>query len=429
MTERRHFDVLVIGAGPAGLAAACTAAEAGHRVAVVDDNPTMGGQIWRGAKVTSTRSVAARWFTRVRRAPIEFIQGTRIVARPEETVLLAADDESLSELQFEKLILATGARERFLPFPGWTLPGVTGAGGLQALAKSGQPIAGRRVIVAGSGPLLLAVAAYLRRAGTIVPLIAEQAPHRRVMRFAAGLLQHPQKLAEAVGMKWQLRGVRYLTDCWPVAATGENSIESVTLRRNNQTWEEPCDYLACGFGLVPNVELPMLLGCELEQGRVIVDKLQQTTAANVFAVGEVTGISGLEPALMEGEIAGLTAARKTGEARRLLGARRRAYRFADRLEQAFALREELRQLAADDTIVCRCEDVTRGQLTAHTSWRSAKLQTRCGMGPCQGRVCGAATEFLFGWGVDSVRPPLYPVPLQHLAHATVTPITPHTNND
>ena len=420
MTERREFDVLIVGAGPGGLAAAYCAAEAGRRVGVVDDNSAAGGQIWRGEQEKPTQPAAAEWFERLRKIDLEFLPGTRIVGHPANGVLLADDDQKLLELKYDKLILATGARERFLPFPGWTLPGVTGAGGLQALVKSGMSIAGRRVVVAGSGPLLLAVAAYLRRAGAIVPLIAEQAPRGRVAKFAAGLLAHPAKLIEAARLKWELRGVKYLTDCWPVSAEGDDAESSVTLHRRGRTWQEPCDFLACGFGLVPNVELPMLLGCEIEQGHVRVDESQQTSVAGVYAVGEVTGIGGLEPALVEGQIAGLTAAGRDEAARRLHSPRRSARCFAEKLEHAFQLRDELRQIPDADTIVCRCEDVRFDQLTEHRSWRSAKLHTRCGMGPCQGRVCGAATELLFGWSMDSVRPPLYPVRVEHLAQATVT---------
>jgi NADPH-dependent 2,4-dienoyl-CoA reductase/sulfur reductase-like enzyme len=421
MTDRREFDVLIIGAGPAGLAAACCAAEAGRRVGVVDDNPAAGGQIWRGEHDKPTQPAATTWFERLRNTKFEFLPGTRIVGHPAEGVLLADDDRTLIELKYDKLILATGARERFLPFPGWTLPGVTGAGGLQALVKSGISIAGRRVVVAGSGPLLMAVASYLRRAGAVVPLIAEQAPRGRVAKFAAGLLAHPGKLMEAARLKWELRGVKYLTDCWPVAAEGNDAVENVTLQRRGRSWQESCDFLACGFGLVPNIELPMLLGCEIEQGSVRVDDGQRTTVKDIYAVGEVTGIGGLAPALIEGQIAGLAAAgEKEAALRFLLFPRRNARRFAQKLEHTFRLRDELRQLPADETIVCRCEDVRFDQLTEHYSWRSAKLHTRCGMGPCQGRVCGAATEFLFGWGMDSVRPPLYPVRVEHLARATVT---------
>ena len=172
--------------------------------------------------------------------------------------------------------------------------------------------------------------------------------------------------------------------------------------------------MACGFGLVPNIELPRLLGCQIEQGAVVFDRWQATTVKNVYAAGEITGVGGLDKALIEGRIAG-TAAAGAAVSPRDLRVRDAAARFTSRLENAFALRDELRHLAAPDTIVCRCEDVPLERLVSRRSWRDAKLQTRCGMGPCQGRVCGAATRFLFGWHVDSSRPPVLPAELASLA--------------
>src|SRR5712692_5001709 len=187
----RAFDVLVVGAGPAGIAAACAAAECGRCVGVVDDNPAAGGQIWRGA--TSSR-LARRWLERFRHAPIEFLTETRAIDAPSPGVLAAESASGPLELRYDKLILATGARERFLPFPGWTLPNVMGAGGLQALVKSGLPIARKRVLVAGSGPLLLAVAAYLRQHGAEVVMICEQASWSSLTRFGLALLSQPKKV-------------------------------------------------------------------------------------------------------------------------------------------------------------------------------------------------------------------------------------------
>jgi hypothetical protein len=128
----------------------------------------------------------------------------------------------------------------------------------------------------------------------------------------------------------------------------------------------------------------------------------------VYCAGEPTGVGGVDRALIEGQIAGHAASGQTAQAERLFAARTRTHRFTHALNQAFALREELKQLADADTVVCRCEDVTRGQLERYEGWRPAKLHTRCGMGPCQGRICGSATRVLFGWHPESVRPPLFP---------------------
>ena len=401
-------DVLVVGAGPAGMAAAVRASESGLRVIVVDDNPSAGGQIWRGeAKSREAR----KWFGRIRSVEIQFIHGARVFDQPAKKTLLAETSRDVCALTYKSLIIATGARERFLPFPGWTLPNVMGAGGLQALVKTGLPIEGKRVVVAGSGPLLLAVAAYLRERGANVLLIAEQASAMRLARFGIGLFG---KASQALSLRRQLRGIRYLTGCWPLAADGAGKLESVTLFRRGSRLQVACDYLACGFHLLPNVELAELLGCDVDRGAVRADEFQQTTVPQVYCAGESTGIGGLELSLVEGEVAGLAAAGKPDAARALFSKREKQRKFARLLNRTFALRDELKVLPTSETIVCRCEDVTFERLRQHSSWRAAKLQTRCGMGPCQGRVCGGAVEFLFGWTAESVRPPVLPVRVESL---------------
>ena len=162
------FDVLVVGGGPAGIAAASYAARSGRHVAIVDDNPALGGQIWRGEQAKPGAREATAWFKKARKPGILSICGARVFDQPQAGLLLAETGDGARELRYRNLILATGARERFLPFPGWTLPNVCGAGGLQALAKTGLPLGGKRVVIAGSGPLLLAAGAFLRRCGANV---------------------------------------------------------------------------------------------------------------------------------------------------------------------------------------------------------------------------------------------------------------------
>jgi len=154
-----------------------------------------------------------------------------------------------------------------------------------------------------------------------------------------------------------------------------------------------------------------LLGCSFRDDFIVVDSEQKTTVANVFCVGEPTGIAGLDAALVQGKIAGLIAAGESHKASELYKRRDKELAFAHRLESAFRLREELRSLAAPDTIVCRCEDVRLSQLQGRASWTEAKLATRCGMGPCQGRICGPAVQTLFNWRPTSVRPPIFPIPI------------------
>jgi len=415
-SQSASFDVLVIGAGPAGLAAACCAAESGWSVGLLDDNPDLGGQIWRVDSAHGLVRPAAKWFARVRDSSVKVLAGWQVVGdEGPGKLLIEKADTGACQVAYDKLIVAPGARERFLPFPGWTLPHVMGAGGLQALVKAGLPIEGKRVAVAGTGPLLMAVAAYLCKRGAEVCLVAEQARLSKLLWFGLGLFRGPAKLWEALRLRRQFRGVPYRTSCWPVAAQGREQLERVIFHAGRKTWSQPCDYLACGFGLVPNIELPALLGCKMEKGAVFVNEWQETSVANVYCAGEATGIGGLDKALCEGQIAGYAATDERQRTVTLFGARQRAYRFARALENAFVLRDELKSLASADTLVCRCEDVPFAKLQRYRGWRDAKLQTRCGMGPCQGRICGTAAEYLFGWNAAAVRPPVFPARVGALA--------------
>lgn len=415
----RHAQVLVVGAGPAGMAAAMAAATSGKRVIVLDDNQAPGGQIWRsGVGAQKNHDVhKERLRTAFLRSGVELLGGRRVVDAPRPGVLrIIAEtypEPAMESFTWDRLVLATGARERFLPFPGWTLPGVFGAGGLQALVRGGYAVKGKRVMVAGTGPLLLAVAVHLQQAGARIVSVVEQAKWGHIASFAIGLWKHPGKAWQGLRYRAALATIPQSLSHWLKTVEENESGLSVQLTDGRRTTTEQCDLLACGFHLVGNTELAMLLGCRVSHGQVVVDQDQQTSVANIFCAGEPTGIAGLDAALVQGKIAGLSAA---GIARNkgLYSKRAKESAFAETLSRTFQLRPELRSLAAADTIVCRCEDVTFGRLQSHSSWTEAKLQTRCGMGPCQGRICGPAVETLFGWQITSVRPPLYPVLVQHL---------------
>jgi NADPH-dependent 2,4-dienoyl-CoA reductase/sulfur reductase-like enzyme len=412
--KRQHFKIVVIGGGPAGLAAATSAAKSTSDIAVIDDNPALGGQIWRRGIYGASDEQARRWIDAT--SAITILNRAKVIAVAQPDILIVETATEALEIQFERLIIATGARELFLPFPGWTLPGVMGAGGLQALVKAGLPVSGKRVVVAGSGPLLLAVAAYLKGKGARVLTIAEQASWSKLATFALRLARYPGHIGQAGSLGLNLAGVPLRAGCWVSQAHGPERLEAVTLHQGDKAWMIGCDYLACGFGLVPNVELPSALGCVVSNGVVQVDEWQQSSLPHIYCAGEATGIGGLDLSLIEGQIAGFAATGQPDEARACFVIRTHARRFADLLASSFALRDELKTLADADTIVCRCEDVPFHALQSHPNWRSAKLHTRCGMGPCQGRVCGAAASFLFGWTPASVRPPITPTRLTSLAH-------------
>lgn len=404
-------DVVIIGAGPAGLAAAQTAAAAGARVVLVDDNPYPGGQIWRDGPGVDLPSVAQKLRDAVVGSPeVRLLTGHRVVAAPGPRTVLLEHDAGALRVSGTRLILATGARELLLPFPGWTLPGVTGAGGLQALIKGGLDVRGQRIVVAGSGPLLLAVADTARRAGARVLHVLEQARAPGVAAFAAGLWRWPGKAWQAL----LLRPPGYRAGSHVVQAAGQGRVDRVRIHTGSREIEVPCDRLACGFGLVPNHELAQLLGCAVDPaGRVLADELQRTSQADVLAVGECCGVGGADAARVQGEIAGRVATDQA-IAPRLLRQRARWQRFSQALDRHFALRDEVRRLADAGTVVCRCEDVTHSELEGREGWIDAKLHTRCGMGPCQGRVCGAALRQLFGWDLPVQRHTVQPLRVDSL---------------
>jgi D-hydroxyproline dehydrogenase subunit alpha len=359
------------------MAAAVRARECDKRVTVLDDNPTAGGQIWRGGR-------GSPWFAKFRDSAAVLLTGRRVISGNAANRTLQIETATgATELEYETLILTTGARELFLPFPGWTLPNVMGVGGLQALVKSGLPVAGKRIVVAGSGPLLLAVAHYLRKHNAIVPVVAEQAPWGALLRFSTKLT--PGKLIQAATLQTPV----YKPGTWVTGAKGATKLEQVQLNNGRSI---ACDYLAVAYGFVPNNELAIHLG----------------PSDHVLQAGECTGIGGVELSVIEGEIAGYIAGGRADLAQKLQSAHKSAQHFADALNKTFAPRPELRTLCQPDTIVCRCEDVSLGRLQQAQGWREAKLHFRCGMGPCQGRICGPAAQFLFNWQAESVRPPVFP---------------------
>jgi NADPH-dependent 2,4-dienoyl-CoA reductase/sulfur reductase-like enzyme len=413
------FDVVVVGAGPGGIAASAVAAEAGMRVCLLDNNPASGGQIWRGLTTESASHSPhgrqfAVWTERLAASGCSVRLAVEVVDCPAPGMLLLESADGAHHVAFNRLILATGARERFLPFPGWTLPGVLGAGGLQALVKSGLDPAGRRIVVAGTGPLLLAAAAALAQRGASVQAIVEQAPRAALMRFGLSALAHPAKLLEGAAYRRQTFAAPYRFGWWVARAAGKDRVESIVLTNGREEQSVSCEWIACAYHLVPNLELPRLLGCRIDSGYVSVDSMQQSSVPGIACVGELTGIGGMEKALLEGEIAGLAAAGRYSAAHALTQLRNKWAKFAADLDHAFAPRPGLRALPTAETIVCRCEDVPHGVLASCRNWREAKLHTRCGMGPCQGRICGSAAEFLYGWEAAAVRPPIFPVKVSAL---------------
>lgn len=426
MTAPARCDLLIIGAGPAGMAAALAAAPSGMRIAVVDDNPVPGGQIWRDGPDVQLPPLARQHRQALaRHTNIEILSGTRVVGLGDRA---SAGDAASLILEnatrgwthhASRLILCTGARELLLPFPGWTLPGVTGAGGLQALIKAGLNVRGQRIVVAGTGPLLLAAASTARKAGAQVLRVAEMTPWAALCAFAAQLVRWPAKAWQAPALLHP--GLR--ANAHVLEALGSTQVKAVRLQRGNTVEQLACERIACGFGLVPNTHLGQMLGCAIgARNGLQVDALMQTTVPGIYAAGECTGFGGSERALVQGAIAGHAAAGESAAAQALQHPLARWNAFADALHRHFPLRAEaLAALPRPDTFVCRCEDVAHGALQARSSWIDAKLHTRCGMGACQGRICGAAAQVLYGWAPQPARHLLSPARIATLADAGSDP--------
>ncbi|GAA3149581.1 NAD(P)/FAD-dependent oxidoreductase [Streptomyces rameus] len=451
----------VVGAGPAGLAAALAAAARGVRVTLVAAAEQAGGQFYRqpAAALGAARPQALhhQWRTweRLRAGLGRHLATGRLTHLTDHHVWCVAADpvsgtfgvhalrgpaqEEGVTVRADAVLLATGGYERVLPFPGWTLPGVVTAGGAQAMLKGGLVLPGRTAVVAGSGPLLLPVATGLVTAGARVAALVESAGPAALLRRAPALAAQPGKLAEGAGYAARLlrHGVRTLPGHTVVAAHGTDRLEAVTVAalgreghlRPGSARRIRCDTLAVGHGMLPHTDLAETLGCTLSGTAVRVDDEQRTDVPGVWAAGEATGVGGAELALAEGHIAGCSAAarlhgsapapRRSAAAAR---ARRRLREFATALDAAFEPPAGWAGRLPDDTVVCRCEEVTAGEVRRAVDplgagdLRTVKLLSRAGMGWCQGRMCAPAVAGLAGCPLTAGRRPFArPVPLGVLA--------------
>ena len=426
-------EVIVVGAGPAGMAAAAACYSRGVRVVLVDGAPRLGGQYFRQPLVEPTSNgnqpappaglrLPARFRHLAANPAIELRLGCEVwsVSKGPSGFTLLLADGAPATLHSSALVLATGASELTLPFPGWELPGVVTAGAAQALLKSQHVPIGRQVVVAGTGPFLLPVAAALAEAGARV-LVAEAAPARSAPRAVPNLLRHPHKLREAVGYGLVLarHRVPVLAGWAVVGCEGKGRVERALLARLGPNWERlpgpgrtvPADAVCVSYGFVPRLELALQLGApalsrpaQLALG-VATDATMGTSVGGLFVAGELAGVAGAEVAELEGELAGHSAASYLGladdrgpaERQRLLRRLRSSRAFTARLSALYPLRAGWSSELEPSTVFCRCEQVpweaveaaiARGATTA----REVRSVTRCGMGYCQGRTCGPALQ-------------------------------------
>ncbi|MCV9938882.1 NAD(P)/FAD-dependent oxidoreductase [Boseaceae bacterium BT-24-1] len=459
------YDLVVVGAGPAGLSAAARAAELGVGVLLVDENPAPGGQIYRAVTTTpvSDRDVLGA----------DYWRGAEIVARFERsqasyagscTLWSIGPDAAVPEgggfeiglsldgrarlIGARQLILATGAQERPFPIPGWTLPGVMTAGAAQIALKSAAIVPAGRTVIAGCGPLLYLLAGQLAAAGAEIVAVLDTTPRSNWLKAAAALPDFLRSPYLAKGLKLMAkarRSLRFVGGVTGLAAEGADKLATVQVERGGSVETIACDTLLLHQGVIPSVNLSNAAGCTHDFDTVQhcwvprLDDWLSSSEPGIAIAGDGAGIGGAESAALRGEVAALGAAHRLG---RLDASERDRAAAPLRAELARALRgrrfldllyKPAPQFLAprrDETIICRCEEVTAGQVRdtavrlGVTGPNQMKAFLRCGMGPCQGRLCGPTVVELIAEangttpaevGYYRLRPPVKPITLAELA--------------
>jgi len=399
--------IVVIGAGPAGLAAARQIAAHGDAVVVLDSNQRAGGQYWRHrSEVTGYKSDRSKkYLTSISESSlVTFIHGATVWSAQRE-----AEGFCINYLQHgverslhaSEIILATGAYDRSLPFPGWTVPGVMTPGAAQSLLKGHGVLAGKSVVICGTGPFLLPVASALAESGATVRVFEAHSPLRWLFSLPA-LILNPGKFPEFIYYIRSFIRLRIpLKYGYTVTAyrNGKAEISRITSSLAAKKIEEhiECDVVAAGWGFQPDVTLGGILGCRQKldrDGTVIfdVDSNQLSSVPNIWIAGEATGIGGADLALVEGEIAGLAAMGEKPPLKALF-TRWRKKVFARALQRSYPIGSGWQGWLEDQTLICRCEEVTSLNIRESvvelgaSDARTSKLFTRAGMGLCQGRIC------------------------------------------
>jgi NADPH-dependent 2,4-dienoyl-CoA reductase/sulfur reductase-like enzyme len=450
-------DLVIIGAGPAGMSAALTAASLGLKTVLLDEQPRAGGQIYRnvttadpklaallGPDYTHGRALAGR----LTGSGVELRHSTLVwdVAR-DLTVTTLQQGQSL-QVRAPQLIAATGAMERPSPIPGWTLPGVMNAGAAQIALKSSGSVPAGPVVLAGGGPLLLLVACQLLDGGATVAGIVETSPGANrwaALRHLPAALGAPATLIKGLHLMRRLRaaGIPWFTGATQLAVEGQQRAEALRFTAGGRAHRLDASVVLLHHGVVPNTQLTRLLRVEHDWDaaqltwRPRVDDWGQTSLAGLRIAGDGAFIGGALAAEASGTLAALGAAHalqrlsapecdeRAGAARKALRQQLRIRPFLDALYRP----PEWINTPADDTVVCRCEEVTAGRIRELARLgcqgpNQTKFFSRCGMGPCQGRLCGLpVTQILASElgkpvaevGAYRIRSPLKPVPLASLA--------------
>lgn len=454
-------DLIVIGAGPAGAAAALAASHAGMEVVLLDEAAAPGGQVYRARPAgLSLAPEASGPDDRAGDALRAAVAASSVTWRASALVwsisgafrVDAVTPSGHESFTAPRLIAATGAHERVVPFPGWTLPGVIGLAAATILLKSQGMVPGRRTVVAGCGPLLAAVAAKIVAGGGTVAAVVDLAGPSDWLRALPKLASRPDLLKQGVGWALKLRQARVPVLFRQTALRAEGgealervvigSVDAVGCPTGGAERVFEVDALAVGHGLVPGSEIPRLLRAahrfDAAAGGWVPERdgFGRCSVAGLYAAGDGAGIAGAEPARLSGYLAGLAAAHDSRfvdaatvqrEAATIQAEQARLRGFAGAVGRLMRARPAMVGAIAPDTVVCRCEDIRRAEIEAAIAAGAREVNqlkhfTRCGMGPCQGRFCGETAAELLARHVGSReaagywtgRPPLRPVPLADL---------------
>ncbi|SPA30881.1 Opine oxidase subunit A; pyridine nucleotide-disulphide oxidoreductase [Cupriavidus taiwanensis] len=454
----RDVDIAIIGAGPAGMAAAVAAAASGARVALLDEQEACGGQIYRaiesapperlrilGPDYAAGRALADRFAA----SGAQHITGAAVWQVTREHAVHYVRQGRVATLQARQVILCTGAMERPFPIPGWTLPGVLTAGAAQILLKSADVVPAEPVVLAGCGPLLYLLGWQYVRAGVPIRAIVDTtdgADYQRALAHLGGALAGWRYLRKGLALMRTLKrsGVPFYKGATDLSVEGDEAVRALRFTSRGQSHRIATQAVLLHQGVVPNTQFSWALRAAHRWDdtqlcwQPVVDDWGALDLPGIFVAGDGRGIGGAVAAALQGELAGLAAAHNVGRVD-----------AAQRDRQAAPLRAALRshlsirpfldalyrpkpanRVPADDVVVCRCEEVTAGAIRGFVALgcsgpNQAKSFGRCGMGPCQGRQCGlTVTEIIADArgvppqqvGYYRIRPPVKPVTLGELAN-------------
>ena len=461
--QMENRDFVIIGTGPAGISAAITAAKSGIEVTVLGEDPRIGGQIFRQIIPplqaqrhyieTQNQILFRRLNKELEKVHIHFLSNT-VVWGIFEDKIIATDSKDHPLIKAKKLLIAEGAYETPVAFPGWTLPGVMTLGGIQILLKSQGVIPQGKILIAGTGPLLYFTAAQLVKNGANVIGVLEASPLSQWMKWIFQLMRSPKLLWKGIQYLLILKKHRvpvYYSHV-VVKAQGEEHLEKIVFAKADKHWKPlrrtektmKVDILGLNWGFVPSTIFSHMAGCEHECDPLMrwwipkTNSNYETLREGIFVAGDCTGIGGVKLAVLEGKIAGTEVSFQLGRISKLMADRHQArlkkslsrqqwyYEF---LRKIYAFRSGLLHLLSDDTIICRCEEIDYKTITKiiedgarHID--QIKRLLRVGMGRCQGRFCYPTLLGLLANILPlnelrkedfSARPPAKPIPLKILS--------------